>query len=240
MVWPALIGAGAAVAGGLITSKGQKDANRKNLQIAREQMQFQERMSSTAYQRSATDLEAAGLNRILALGKPASTPSGALATMQNEMAGLGGGVSDATASAMEAKMKREQMHLMWSQAGAQDAAAHRDTEQGRLAHAQREQLRTVNRRLEAEILNITNQSNVSAQEARIRKNEADIYDSELGGTLRVMEKIGPIVPALLGGGIGAILGRGRRNKSGNKRNEKPLDRYQRKHRPYSPVREALR
>lgn len=37
-------------------------------------------MSSTAYQRAAQDMEKAGLNRILAIGSPASTPSGGIAT----------------------------------------------------------------------------------------------------------------------------------------------------------------
>jgi len=96
----ALVGAGADIFGGLLGSSGQRNANRQNLQIAREQMDFQERMSNTAYQRAAKDLDAAGLNRILALGNSASTPSGALATMQNEKAPLAKGVSMAAHSAM--------------------------------------------------------------------------------------------------------------------------------------------
>jgi len=101
------LGALGSVAGGLIGASGQASANKDNVRLAREQMRFQERMSNTAYQRAATDMEAAGLNRILALGSPASTPGGALATMGNELAPLGEGVGTAVQSAQQVKQTRE-------------------------------------------------------------------------------------------------------------------------------------
>lgn len=92
--------------GGLASSAlsylGQRRANKANIAIARENRAWQERMSNTAYQRSARDLQAAGLNRILALGKPATTPGGNVATMQNELAG---GIS----SALEARLMNQQI-----------------------------------------------------------------------------------------------------------------------------------
>lgn len=95
----AAIAGGLDLVGGMIGSRGQATANRQNLAIAREQMAFQERMSGSAYQRAAKDLEAAGLNRILALGSPASTPSGQSAKMENIKAPLARGVSQAAHSA---------------------------------------------------------------------------------------------------------------------------------------------
>lgn len=99
----ALITAGGQLLGGLLGSKGQASANAANLKIAREQMAFQERMSSSAYQRSASDLKKAGLNRILALGSPASSPQGASATMQNEKAMIGQAVQNAAMSAAQVR-----------------------------------------------------------------------------------------------------------------------------------------
>lgn len=82
----ALIGAGSSLLGGLF---GGGQSQRQ----AREQMAFQERMSGTAYQRAAKDLEAAGLNRILALGSPATTPAGAMGSVPDYGSLMSGGLN---------------------------------------------------------------------------------------------------------------------------------------------------
>lgn len=103
-----LIGAAliSTAGGGLLSGFGQKSANKQNLQIAREQMAFQERMANTAHQREVEDLRKAGLNPLLSAGAGAASPSGASATMGNVGAAAAKDISRAPEVVMALQQQR--------------------------------------------------------------------------------------------------------------------------------------
>lgn len=96
--------AGATLGGSISSAVAQDEANETNKQLAENQMQFQERMSNSAYQRAVADMQKAGINPGLAISQGgASTPQGASTSV--EPVDFGSGIAPAIAGAVDLKQK---------------------------------------------------------------------------------------------------------------------------------------
>lgn len=99
------VGEFAPVIGTVVDAFSSNSANKTNRRLAQQQMDFQERMSSSEIQRRVADLKAAGLNPMLAAHDGASSAQGAKADVEP--------ITRNTAStALAVQMQRKQLENM--------------------------------------------------------------------------------------------------------------------------------
>lgn len=180
------------------SARNTASANQANLQIAREQMQFQDRMSSSAYQRAMADMKQAGLNPILAYQQGgASTPSGASATMQtpNVMRAeyqdpLGPAINSAVNAYGTSKRVDQAQEALGLKAGGLAVAQANSTADIALKASQAAATTATAKKVERE-------SQILESRAKKEKLEGDWYDSNRGKTLYELNKINEAVGGTL-------------------------------------------
>lgn len=115
-----LIGAGASLIGGVLR-------NQASARQAANQMDFQAAMSNTAHQREVADLRAAGLNPILSAGgKGASTPTGAMAPMEDVLTPAVHSARETYGTQVKADLEKGQAREVVAKARSAEVAAEFD------------------------------------------------------------------------------------------------------------------
>lgn len=115
---------------------GQRSTNASNAAQAQQQMDFQEQMSSSSWQRGVKDMQAAGLSPMLAYSQGgASSPGGAQASMVNAMGEGVGSALQAASTLQSIDNGRAQRHLTEAQELQTDAQTQLTSAQARMYDA---------------------------------------------------------------------------------------------------------
>jgi len=184
-LWAPVIAAGISAVGSFI---GGQKRNEAQIASAREQMDFQERMSNTAHQREVEDLRAAGLNPILSAtgGRGASTPGGAQAAIQDIVTPALSSAHQAARLAAEIKNMRETNKNITA-----DTAVKKQTEALIIDQQVKTSTESVQTKLLTDLLR--------TQALPAAKLDKNIWEGDYGQMIRYLQKFNPFGKFSLGG-----------------------------------------
>lgn len=153
--------------GSAIDAYAQHSANKANKKIAREQMAFQERMSSTEMQRRVNDLRAAGLNPMLAGMNQQGASSAQGATTRVEP------ITRNTAStALAVTMQRQQLENMEAQTRLLREQTHKTAAETEIVQGSAlQQLRTIDQ--------IETQTQSLAKDVELKVKQLHLTDEQI-------------------------------------------------------------
>lgn len=131
-LFSSILSVAAPIVGSLI---GGERRNASQEAQAQHQMDFQERMSNTSYQRAVTDLKSAGLNPMLAYSQGgASTPSGSMANIEDTITPAINTGKEVFRASSEASLRKAQVSNVETDTGlkaAETAKASADADKSR-------------------------------------------------------------------------------------------------------------
>lgn len=166
------------------------EANEANIASAREQMAFQDRMSSTAHQREVSDLKAAGLNPILSAGGGgSSTPSGAMPNIVPE------DMSGFAAAALDVRRLKKELDATDSQVKLNTAAEETQKTQQKLNESTAKAAEANAMKAQADAIKSVTEQNIlndqrSAIKAKAKADEArSKLEAEHAGKSFLLDKI---------------------------------------------------
>ncbi len=174
MVWGAIAG---ALIGGATSLIGGSKQNKAAQAASQAQMDFQERMSNTAYQRTMEDMRKAGLNPILAYKQGgASVPGGSTYSPVNVGSAAVQGAQSGSSSAVAVKRNVAEVENI-----------REDTHKKRTesAYTQWQQQKT-----KQEILNLQELYEVYKADASSARATQDFYNSPIGQWMRKLDLMG--------------------------------------------------